>query len=376
MSDINYMFLQLQLTYQTSLKERKSCIVFDEVQLCPKARQAIKALVNDGRYDYIETGSLISIHKNVKDILIPSEERKLHMYPMDYEEFRWALGDEVTVNMLRQFYDEKKPLGQAANRKMLRDFRLYMLVGGMPQAVETYISTNDFSKVDSIKRDILTLYEDDFRKIDSTGKLSTLFDAIPAQLMGNASRYQVSSVLTGSRSGDILEQITELKDSGTVLVAYHTNDPGPGMAQTKDLERFKLFTTDIGLFVTLAFKDKSFTENDIYTRLLSDKLQANLGYVYENIIAQTLATNGHNLYYHTFLNEKSRHNYEIDFLIAEKNKICPIEVKSSGYKTHPSIDAFTEKFSSRIIRKIMIYTKDYMRDGDLEYLPVHMAQFL
>ena len=194
--------------------------------------------------------------------------------------------------------------------------------------------------------------------------------------MGNASRYQVSSVLTGSRSGDILEQITELKDSGTVLVAYHTNDPGPGMAQTKDLERFKLFTTDIGLFVTLAFKDKSFTENDIYTRLLSDKLQANLGYVYENIIAQTLATNGHNLYYHTFLNEKSRHNYEIDFLIAEKNKICPIEVKSSGYKTHPSIDAFTEKFSSRIIRKIMIYTKDYMRDGDLEYLPVHMAQFL
>ena len=376
MSDINYIFLQLQLTYKTSLKKRKSCIVFDEVQLCPKARQAIKALVNDGRYDYIETGSLISIHKNVKDILIPSEERKLHMYPMDYEEFRWALGDEVTVNMLRQFYDEKKPLGQAANRKLLRDFRLYMLVGGMPQAVETYISTNDFSKVDSIKRDILTLYEDDFRKIDPTGKLSSLFDAIPAQLMGNASRYQVSSVLTGSRSGDILEQITELKDSGTVLVAYHTNDPGPGMAQTKDLERFKLFTTDIGLFVTLAFKDKSFTENDIYTRLLSDKLQANLGYVYENIIAQTLATNGHNLYYHTFLNEKSRHNYEIDFLIAEKNKICPIEVKSSGYKTHPSIDAFTEKFSSRIIRKIMIYTKDYMRDGDLEYLPVHMAQFL
>lgn len=370
------MFLQLQLTYQTSLKERKSCIVFDEVQLCPKARQAIKALVNDGRYDYIETGSLISIHKNVKDISIPSEERKLHMYPMDYEEFRWALGDEVSVNMLRQFYDEKKPLGQAANRKMLRDFRLYMLVGGMPQAVETYISTNDFSKVDSIKRDILTLYEDDFRKIDSTGKLSSLFDAIPAQLMGNASRYQVSSVLTGSRSGDILEQITELKDSGTVLVAYHTNDPGPGMAQTKDLERFKLFTTDIGLFVTLAFKDKSFTENDIYARLLSDKLQANLGYVYENVIAQTLATNGHNLYYHTFLNEKSRHNYEIDFLIAEKNKICPIEVKSSGYKTHPSIDAFTEKFSSRIIRKIMIYTKDYMRDGDLEYLPIHMAQFL
>ncbi len=376
LSDLNYIFLQLQLTYQTSLKERKSCIVFDEVQLCPKARQAIKALVNDGRYDYIETGSLISIHKNVKDILIPSEERKIRMYPMDYEEFRWALGDEVSVDMLRQFYEAKKPLGQAANRKMLRDFRVYMLVGGMPQAVETYIETNDFSKVDSIKRDILSLYEDDFRKIDPTGKLSVLFDAIPAQLMGNASRYQVSSVLTGNRAGDILEQIAELKDSGTVLVAYHANDPGPGMAQNKDLEKFKLFTTDTGLFVTLAFKDKSFTENEIYSKLLSDKLQANLGYIYENMIAGILATNGHELYYHTFLNEKSKHNYEIDFLIAEKNKICPIEVKSSGYKTHPSIDAFVEKFSSRIIRKIMVYTKDYMKDKDIECLPVYMAQFL
>ncbi|MDY2590208.1 MAG: AAA family ATPase [Agathobacter sp.] len=376
LSDLNYIFLQLQLTYQTSLKVRKSCIVFDEVQLCPKARQAIKALVNDGRYDYIETGSLISIHKNVKDILIPSEERKLRMYPMDYEEFRWALGDGVSVDMLRRFYEAKKPLGQAANRKMMRDFRLYMLVGGMPQAVETYIETNDFSKVDSIKRDILSLYEDDFRKIDPTGKLSTLFDAIPAQLMGNASRYQVSSVLSGNRAGDVLEQIAELKDSGTVLVAYHANDPGPGMAQNKDLEKFKLFTTDIGLFVTLAFKDKSFTENEIYAKLLSDKLQANLGYIYENMIAQILATNGHELYYHTFLNEKSKHNYEIDFLITEKNKICPIEVKSSGYKTHPSIDVFAEKFSSKIIRKIMLYTKDYMKDKDIECLPVYMTQFL
>ena len=315
LSDLNYIFLQLQLTYQTSLQDRNSCIVFDEVQLCPKARQAIKALVKDGRYDYIETGSLISIHKNVKDILIPSEERKLHMYPMDYEEFRWALEDTISVTMLKQFYDAKRPLGQAANRKMLRDFRLYMLVGGMPQSVETYIETNDLRKVDEIKRDILTLYEDDFRKIDPTGKISALFDAIPAQLMGNAARYQVSSVLSGSRAGDILEQIAELKDSGTVLVAYHANDPGAGMAQNKELERFKLFTADIGLFVTLAFKDRSFTENAIYSRLLNDTLQANLGYLYENVIAQTLATNGHELYYHTFLNAKTRHNYEIDFLI-------------------------------------------------------------
>lgn len=250
------------------MHERKSCIVFDEVQLCPKARQAIKALVKDGRYDYIETGSLISIRKNVKDILIPSEEKKIHMYPMDYEEFRWALGDYVSVPMQKQLYESGKPLGQAAFRKCFRDFRLYMLVGGMPQAVETYIATNDLSQVDDVKRDILTLYEDDFRKIDPRGKISAIFDAIPAQLMGNASRYQVSSVLTGSRVSDILEQLSELSDSGTVLVSYHANDPAPGLAQNKDLSRFKLFTADTGLFVTLAFKDKSFTENDIYTRLL------------------------------------------------------------------------------------------------------------
>lgn len=376
LSDLNYIFLQLQLTYHTSLKERRSCIIFDEVQLCPKARQAIKALVKDGRYDYLETGSLISIHKNVKDILIPSEEKKIPMYPMDYEEFRWALGDEVSVPILRQIYDENRPLGQAVNRKMLRDFRLYMLVGGMPQAVDRYISSNDFKEVDDVKRDILTLYEDDFHKIDPTGKISMLFDAIPAQLMGNASRYQVSSVLAGNRAGGILEQISELKESRTVLVSYHANDPGPGMAHNKDLSKFKLFTADTGLFVTLAFKDKDFTENDIYSRLLSGKLQTNLGYLYENAVAQILAANGHALYYHTFLNEKSKHNYEVDFLISEKNKISPIEVKSSGYKSHPSLDAFSKKFSSRINRELLIYTKDYRREGRLEMMPIIMTQFI
>lgn len=298
------------------------------------------------------------------------------MYPMDFEEFRWALGDEVSVPMLRQLYEERKLLGQVGFRKMLRDFRLYMLVGGMPQSVESYITTNDLREVDDVKRDILTLYEEDFRKIDPTGKISALFDAIPAQLAKNASRYQVSSVLSGSRAGDIMKQIAELRDSGTVLVAYHANDPGPGMAQNKDLTRFKIFTADTGLFVTLAFKDKDFTENDIYSRLLNGKLQANLGYIYENIVAQTLATNGHELYYHTFLNEKSKHNYEIDFLVAEKNKISAIEVKSSGYRSHPSLDAFSLKFSSGIMREILLYTKDYQKDEALECMPVMWAQFI
>ena len=376
LSDLNYIFLQLQLTYHSSLKERKSVIVFDEVQLCPKARQAIKALVEDGRYDYIETGSLISIHKNVKDILIPSEERKIQMYPMDFEEFRWALGDDVTVPMLRELYISGKPLGQAAHRRIMRDYRLYMLVGGMPQAVDSYIQSNDFSKVDKIKRDILKLYEDDFYKVDPTGKLSSLFDAIPAQLNSNASRYQVSSVLSGNRANDILEEIAELKDSGTVLVSYHANDPGVGMAQNKDLTRFKLFTSDTGLFVTLIFKDKSFTDNDIYSRLLNGKLQTNLGYLYENMLAQTLVSSGHELYYHTFPNEASKHNYEIDFLIADKRKISPIEVKSSGYKTHSSLDAFSEKYSSKISRKLLAYTKDYKTEGNIVFIPIYMIQFI
>ncbi|SKA60625.1 ATP-binding protein [Succinivibrio dextrinosolvens] len=376
LSDLDYIFLQLQLTYGVSLKKRKSAIIFDEVQICPKARQAIKAFVEDGRYDYIETGSLISIHKNVKDILIPSEERKIQMHPMDFEEFRWALGDEVTVPTLKKFYNSEKKLGQASHRKLMRDFRLYMLVGGMPQAVESYIISNDFSIVDSVKRDILKLYNDDFYKIDPSGRLSTIFDAIPAQLNSNASRYQVSGVLAGQRAGSVLESIAELKDSGTVLVSYHANDPNIGLSQNKDLSRFKLFTADTGLFVTLLFKDKDFTENDIYSRLLNDKLQANLGYLYENIVAQTLVSNGHELFYHTFLNEASKHNYEIDFLITCNKKICPIEVKSSGYKKHSSIDNFSEKYSARISRRILAYTKEYQKEGFFEYLPIYMVQFL
>ena len=212
-SDLDYLFLQLQLQYKVDLHERRSLIIFDEVQQCPLARQAIKALVADHRYDYVETGSLISIKRNVKDILIPSEERKISMYPMDHEEFLWAVGDTTTIPLLKKVFDSGKPVGVQIHRKLMRDFRLYMLVGGMPQAVNEYIETNNFRKVDQIKRDILNLYEDDFKKIDPTGKLSSLFDAIPAQLNKNASRYQVSSVLNGERAENILESIAELKDS-------------------------------------------------------------------------------------------------------------------------------------------------------------------
>lgn len=375
-SDLDYLFLQLQLQYKVDLHERRSLIIFDEVQQCPLARQAIKALVADHRYDYVETGSLISIKRNVKDILIPSEERKISMYPMDHEEFLWAVGDLTTIPLLKKVFDSGKPVGVQIHRKLMRDFRLYMLVGGMPQAVNEYIETNNFRKVDQIKRDILNLYEDDFKKIDPTGKLSSLFDAIPAQLNKNASRYQVSSVLNGERAENILESIAELKDSKTVLVSYYANDPNAGMSNNKDLGKFKLFLSDTGLFTTLMFKDRDFTENIIYEKLLNDKLSANLGYLYENAVAQILTANGDALFYHTFMNESTRRNYAIDFILARKNKVCPIEVKSSGYKTHASLDAFSRKFSDRILDKYLIYTKDFAKDEDIFCLPIYLVQFL
>lgn len=375
-SDLNYIFLRLQLIYHKELHQRKSLIIFDEVQFCPKARQAIKHLVADHRYDYMETGSLISIRKNVKDILIPSEERQVQMYPMDFEEFKWALGDTVTIKLLRESFEKYQPLGDDLNRTMMRDFRLYMLVGGMPKAVSTYIETNNMRLVDEEKRDILRLYESDFMKIDSTGKAALLFKSIPSQLEKNASRYQVSSVLENQRNSTVLELISEMESSKTVLVSYKSDDPNAGLTRTKDLENFKLFVCDTGLFTTMLFMDKDFTENIIYEKLLSDKLSVNLGYLYENIVAQILKANGNSLFYYTFLDEKSRHNFEIDFLLARNNKVCPIEIKSSGYKTHASLDAFSEKYSSRILNKYLVYTKDLGKDKNVFSIPVYMTMFL
>ncbi len=376
MTDLNYFFLQLQLIYKVNLEERQSLIIFDEVQLCPPARQAIKHLVADRRYDYLETGSLISIRKNTKDILIPSEEECINMYPMDYEEFLWALGDEVTTPLLQECFLRKRPLGDAAHRKQMQQFRLYMLIGGMPQAVESYIETNNFSKIDKVKRNILQLYENDFRKIDASGRASQLFAAIPSELSKNTLRYQVSKVLEKQRANDIREIFADMQDSMTVVGAFHVNDPGVGMSFNMDIDRFKMFLCDTGLFTTLAFKDKDFTENVIYEKLFHNKLAANLGYMYENIVAQTLRAKGDALFYHTFPSETSNHTNEIDFIIARKNKICPLEVKSSGYKQHASLDKFRDKFRDRILTSYVVYTKDYDQNEGVEYIPVYMAQFL
>ena len=371
-SDLNYFFLQLQLLYHVDLVERKSVIIFDEVQLCPLARQAIKHLVKDHRYDYIETGSLISIKKNVKNILIPSEERRINMYPMDYEEFLWAIGDHASYPLIKRCFDQGVSLGQKTNRMLLRNFRLYMLVGGMPQAVSEYLNTKNLRSVDMVKRKILKLYFDDFRKIDKTGKLGRLFQAIPTMLSHGVGRFYPTAIIKGVGADKMEDLLIALEDSKTVNISYQADDPNIGLPLNEDKSRMKIYVGDTGLMVTLAFWDKSFAENVIYDKLLADRLQANMGYIYENLVAQMLKSSGSNLYFHTWPKDE-KHNYEIDFLLSRGAMICPIEVKSASYKSHVSLDAFCRKFSSRVGNRYVVYTKDLRHDGETTLLPIYMV---
>lgn len=376
MMNLDYFFIRLQTFFNVTLYNRNSVIIFDEVQFQPLARQAIKHLVADGRYDYIETGSLISIRKNVENILIPSEEEQLTLYPMDLDEFYWATGNDATPEHLKQIFAMKRPIGDAVHRKLMKDLRLYMLVGGMPQAVDAYINENNLQAVDKVKRNILQLYDVDFNKIDQSGRASKIFKNIPAQLTGNAARYMISSVTDSRRSDAISTIVSEMKESMVVNIAYNTTDPNVGLGMSRDLDSYKIYLGDTGLFVTLAFWDKDFAENIIYQKLLNDKLDANLGYVYENLVAQMLRCSGNELYYHTFPSGNGNHNYEIDFLISNGNKIVPIEVKSSGYKSHKSLDVFCSQYSSRIGDRILLYTKDYKKEDSVQYIPVYFTGLL
>ncbi len=376
-ADRDNFFLQLQFIYGVRLYERRSVIIFDEIQKCPKVREAIKYLVKDHRYDYIETGSLLSIRKNTKDIVIPSEETRLDMYPLDYEEFRWALGDSVTISLLKDAFANMHPMGDAVARKLMRDFRLYMLVGGMPQAVSKYLETNNLTEVDQTKREIIELYLDDFTKIDPSGKISKLFSAIPAQLSGNSPRFMPKSVLERSEGKYAMDEfLHDLEDSMTVNFSHHANQPTVGLPLHTDYDKYKLYIGDTGLFITLAFWDKKATDNTIYQKLLTDKLSADLGYVYENVVAQMLVASGNRLFYHTWPSTTSNHNYEVDFLLSRGSKLCPIEVKSSSYKSHKSLDLFCEKFSEWVDHRYLIYTKDLHKDGSLQMIPVYMTGLL
>lgn len=370
-SNLEFFFLKLQTLFGVNLTVRDSLIVFDEVQFAPKARQAIKRLVADGRYDYIETGYLISINKNVQNILIPSEERSIQMFPMDFDEFQWAIGMSTECEMRNMLYQLAKPVGDAVHRKLMRNFRLYLLVGGMPQAIVAYINTNSLYEVDIIKRQILALYEKDFMKIDPSGRIAALFNSIPAQLTNNTARFRPHSVSEASANA-MKVLINELLASKTVEICRRTTDPGVLMNSYYDPDCYKLFIADTGLFVTLAFKDADFTDNILYNKMLNDKLDANLGYIYENAVAQIIAASGKKLFYYTFANENDTGLYEIDFLLSSKNKVNPLEVKSSSNLRHASLDAFIKKYSSRIKQAFLISPKDRKTEGQVINIPFYL----
>lgn len=372
MHDLNFFFFRLQQLFGVALHQRESLIVLDEVQLCPKARQAIKHLVADGRYDYVETGSLISIRKHTKDILIPSEERRINMYPLDYEEFLWAIGNNVTFELLKSNTDWYGYLNDATNRRLMRDFRLYVIIGGMPQAVDTYLASNNLAEVDTVKRDILNLYIDDFEKIDPSGTLSMLFKSLPGELAKNKLKFEINGVL-GKRRDDMLPLLNEMQESMTVNFCYRCSDPSIGLGLHRDTDDFKIYMGDTGLFVTMAFWDRDASENEIYNRILADKLSVDLGYVFENVAAQMIRSSGHSLYYNTFSNrEDNKKYYEVDFLLTKRNKLIPIEIKSSGYKTHKSLDEFCRKYSGRVDFPLMVYTKAPHKEGNLIMIPFYL----
>lgn len=372
--DLNMFFLRLQAETGVTLYHNESIIIFDEVQLFPKARQAIKHLVADGRYSYLETGSLISIKKNVKDILIPSEEMKIQVYPMDYEEFCDATGGNY--ELLRQIYNMGKAIGQATNRKLMRDLRIYMAVGGMPQAVEAYAEGKNLSEIDMIKRQIISLYEEDFKKIDASGRISALYHSIPAQLSKDSRKYRISTAIGKKINTKAEELLYELIDSKTVLPCFNSTDPRVSLTDTKDFDSYKLYLSDTGLFVTLMFIDRPVTENDVYAKILSDKLPANLGFLYENLIAQMIASSGRELFYHTWEKEGSTHYYEIDFLVSEGSKINAFEIKSSGTGKHESINVFYKKFSKNVNNIYLLSQKDVGKEENLMLKPFYLMPFL
>lgn len=374
-SDLDLFFTKLQSFMGKTLYRRESVVVFDEVQLAPLARQAIKHLVKDGRYDYIETGSLISIKKNVKNIVIPSEEIKIDMFPMDYEEFLWATKEDGagTFENLKAMAASNKKLGDAVNRKLMADFRLYMAVGGMPQAVEAFVQKKNFQQIDFIKKKILELYMDDFRKIDASGRVSMIFNAVPSQLAMKRKHFMLSQAVGKKRTTKDEELLSDLIDSKTVMICHNVNDPGISLAQTKSLDTYKLYLADTGLFTTMLFNDGTETNKDIYNKLLADKLPANLGYLYENAVAQAIKAMGKDLYYHTWQKDNSTHSYEVDFLIQDRAKLIAVEVKSSAAKNHESIDAFSQKYGRHISRRILFSQQDTDNDKDLELKPVYMT---
>lgn len=384
LDDMDTLFMYLSSYYNIKLYERESVIIFDEVQMFPKARAAIKYLVADGRYDYIETGSLMSIRKNVKDITIPSEERHIRMYPMDFEEFLWAMDNEMLMPVIRNCFEKKKPMGQMLHRKAMDYFRQYMIVGGMPQAVEKYIQTRDFESVDAVKRDILTLYREDIMKHSDGNELEieAIFDEIPAQLSKHEKKFRLSDIKPTARMREYKQPFYWLDDAMIVNTCYNSSEPNIGLKMNMERKTLKCYMADTGLLISHAFDENGIVSEEIYKKLLFDKLSVNSGMLMENIVAQMLTAAGHKLYFFSKSSrEKAEDRMEIDFLIAKskitnKHNISPIEVKSGDRYTLSSIKKFINKYKEQTNIPYVLHTKDLKEDNGITYLPLYMTMLL
>lgn len=384
LNDMDNLFLYLSNYFNITLYERESLIVFDEVQLYPKARSAIKYLVEDGRYDYIETGSLMSIKKNVKDILIPSEEQHIEMYPMDFEEFLWALDNESLMELIKKSYEERKPLGQAMHRKVMDYFRQYMIVGGMPQAVQEYVNTKDFNKVDQIKRNILNLYRQDIGK-HAEGynlKVESIFDEIPAQLQKHEKKFRLSSISKDARFRDYEDAMFWLKDAMIMNPCYNSTEPCIGLKLNTDFMTLKCYMADTGLLISHSFDENGIMTEEIYKKILFDKLEFNEGMIMENMVAQMLVSSGHKLYFYSNPSrEDTSSRMEIDFLIAKskissRHNISPIEVKSGKNYTLSSLNKFITKYKEQLHTPYVLHTGDLKVENGIVYLPIYMTSLL
>ena len=378
-ADLDLFFAKLSAFYSTVLYERESIIVFDEVQQFPRARQLVKYLVQDGRFDYLETGSLIRLKKNTEQIIIPSEEEHIELFPMDFEEFLWAMGDEATVPLIRTCFETKKPLGQALHRKVMNDFRQYVLVGGMPQAVLAYLDGKNFAAADEAKRRILRLYREDVTKFAAgyEEKVYAVFDGIPAQLSRKEKKYRLSSINENARFRSYEDSFIWLSEAMVVNACFNATDPAVGLALSADYATQKCYMADTGLLVTHTFMDRSFTDNDLYKAILFDRLDVNEGMIMENIVAQMLRRNGHRLYFYSRNDSVNRENQmEIDFLIVQNKKISPLEVKSANYRSHSSLDKFRKKFAAKTGESYILYPKDVMQKDGIWHLPLYMAMLI
>ncbi len=382
MDDLDTFFRNLFLLKGRSLKGNKCVLIFDEIQLFPTARQAIKYLVADGRYEYIETGSLISIRRNVRDILIPSEEYRIQMYPMDFEEYLWALGDEITYDTVKTAYLKRKPLGDALHRKVMKIFRNYMAVGGMPQAVDAFVNGKTFAQIDFIKRNILSLYEEDLAKydIDNREKASIIYKTIPEQLENKNSHFKFSLVDKNARYQNYVDAVSFISESMIGNECINVTKPEVALELFSDKSNFKLYMGDTGLLVTQIMKNRDETDEDLYKALIFGDIGINQGMILENMVAQMLKASGHSLYFHEYYfkpeENETEKKYEIDFLTVKKKKICPIEVKSSNYKSHKSFDYLIKKYQLKMEDRYIVYTKDLKYEDGILYIPVYMTMFI